>query len=505
MPPTPQTLTQLLNPPSTNDLLVKIVGMLSAQGFSATDWETDSDGRVILQVEAQTLADLWQAVYNVAKGGYLDTAEGNWLTLLARSQYELERNPATYTKGLFTLVTDLGVGPYTFNAGDLVVSSFDLNGNQVIYRSTNNLPVIANPGTSVNIEVTADSPGARFNIASNSPLKNNTPRPGLEVRNTGALQQAIAVGAILNGPFFTRNQTLIISATINGGAPIGPITFTFPASYPNMPAVVGALNTLIAASPLAGSITANTANGALIISTISPPGATIVDTLTVSRTGTANITLGFDRTVDTSLSGSFAWITQYGTDEESDLSLVQRCQNKWATIGAGTRAAFLSWATSADAAVQKVAVYSNLFNGTPKAGAVTLYIAGIGPFEPADGIVKANNVYNYISPKLPIMTELFVAAAKSQVIEVDFTATIKTANNNDQTKAAVVNALQALFNGLNIGDTIYYDQVVAAIITVPGIVDSSVTVNGAKVNITPSINQICSLRIPNPPIYIVVS
>ena len=505
MPPTAQTLTQLLNPPSTNDLLVKIVGMLSAQGFSATDWETDSDARVILQVEAQTLADLWQAVYGIAKGNYLDTAEGGWLTLLARSQYELERNPATYTKGLFTLSADLGVGPYTFNAGDLVVSSFDLNGNQVIYRSTNSLPVVVKPGTSVNIEVTADSPGARFNIASNSPLKNNTPRPGLEVRNTGALQQAIAVGAILNGPFFTRNQTLIISATINGGAPIGPITFTLPASYPNMLAVVGALNTLIAASPLNRKIIANTANGALVISTISPPGATIVDTLTISRTGTANLSLGFNNKLDTSVSGSFAWIIDYGQDAESDQSLIQRCQNKWATIGAGTRAAFVSWATTADPAIQKVAVYSNLFNGIPKAGAVTLYIAGIGTFLPAAGIQYANNAYNYIAPKMPIMSELYVGAATPQVINVGFSALIKTANNNDQTKAAVTNALQALFNGLNIGDTVYYDQIVAAIITVPGIVDADVLVNGAKHNITPSINQLCTLNIPNPPTYIVVA
>lgn len=505
MPPTPQTLTQLLNPPSTNDLLVKIVGMLSAQGFSATDWETDSDGRVILQVEAQTLADLWQAVYNVAKGGYLDTAEGDWLTLLARSQYQLERNPATYTSGLFTLKTLAGVGPYTFNAGDLVATAFDLNNNALIYRSTNTAPVVINPNSTATIRVTADSPGSKYNIAAGSALILNTPRPGLDIKNDGTLQPAFAQGAILNGPFFVVGQTFTISASINGGAPIGPITFTFPASYPNMPAVVGALNTLIAASPLAGSIIANTANGALLISTISPPGALNIDTLTISRTGTANISLGFDSKTDTSVTGSYAWILDYGQDPESDLSLIQRCQNKWATIGAGTRAAFISWATSADPAVQKVAVYSNLFNGAPKAGAVTVYIAGIGTFTPLAGLQHANNVYNYTAPKLPIMTELFVGAASPQVINVGFSALIKTANNNDQTKAAVLNALQALFNGLNIGDIVYYDQIVAAIITVPGIVDADVLVNGAKNNIIPSINQLCTLNVPVPPTYIVVA
>jgi uncharacterized phage protein gp47/JayE len=480
--------------------------MLSSQGFSATDWETDSDGRVILQVEAQTLEDLWQAVYNIAKGGYLDTATGEWLTLLARSQYEIERNPATYTVGSFTLSAIPGVGPYTFNAGDLVVTTFDGNGNALVYRSTNAVPVVVNPGASIGIQVTADSPGSRFNIPAGSTLVNNTPRPGLFVTNPGTLQPAFAIGAVLNGPFFTRNQTFIISASINGGAPIGPISYTFPASYPNMAAVAGALNALIAAEgSLNGKVIANTANGALVLNTIDPAGATIIDTLTISRTGTANITLGFDKTLDTSASGSYAWITTYGQDEESDPSLVQRCQNKWATIGAGTRAAFISWATTADAAVQKVAVYSNLFNGTPKAGAVTLYIAGIGVFTPAEGIIHSGNVYNYIAPKLPIMTELYVTAATRQNVEVGFTATIKTANNNDQTKAAVINAIQQLFNDLSIGDTIYYDQVVAAIITVPGIVDANVTLNGAKVNITPSINQICSLSIPNPPVYIVVS
>ncbi|RTK98709.1 MAG: hypothetical protein EKK57_11065 [Proteobacteria bacterium] len=504
--PTPLTLTQLLNPPSRDGLLTQIVSMLSGLGFSATDWETDSDGRIILQVEAQTLADLWQAVYKIAQGGYLDTATGDWLTLLAQSQYQLTRNPPTQTIGEFRLTAAGGVGPYTFNKGDLVVTYFDptQNNKALIYRSTNAAPVVVNPGTTRSIQVTADSPGSAYNIAPGSVLVLNTPRPGLTVDNQGTLQPAVATGAILNGPFFTAGQTLIVTSALNGGAAVGPTTFTFTADYPDMTSVANALNVLIAASPQAGRITANVLNGALSLSTILITGATAVDQITIANTGTANISVGFDTGSATSVSGAYSWISEYGQDNESDTSLITRCINKWATIGTGTKAAFISWATSADPDVQKVAVYSNLFNGTPKAGAVTLYIAGIGAFDIVSGPVHANNVYAYIFPKLPIMTELFVAPAARNTKDVVFTAKIKTQYNNDTTKNAVFNAVQNLFFRLTIGETLYKDQVIAAIITIPGIVDATLSAPGIVSDIVPAINELITLGSVTPNWLVVV-
>lgn len=504
--PTPLTLTQLLNPPSRDGLLTQIVSMLSGLGFSATDWETDSDGRIILQIEAQTLTDLWQAVYKIAEGAYLDTSTGDWLTLLAQSQYQLTRNPATQTIGEFRLTADAGVGPYTFNKGDLVVTYFDptQNNKALIYRSTNAAPVVVNPGTTRSIQVTADSPGSAYNIAPNSVLVLNTPRPGLTVDNKGTLQPAVTTGAILNGPFFTNGQTLIITSSLNGGAPIGPTTLTFTADYPNLTAVANALNVLISASAQAGRITANVLNGALSISTILIPAAVAVDQLTVSNTGTANISVGFDTGVATTANGAYSWISEYGQDIESDNSLVNRCINKWATIGTGTKAAFISWATSADPAVQKVAVYSNLFNGTPKSGAVTLYVAGIGAFDIVSGPIHAANVYAYIFPKLPIVSELYVAPAGRNTKDVVFSAKIKTQYNNDTTKNAVFNAVQNLFFNLNIGETLYKDQLIAAIITIPGVVDATLSAPGITSDITPAINEILTLGSITPNWLVVV-
>lgn len=503
---TPLTLTQLLNPPGTNVLLSQILAKLSASGFSATDWNSDSDARVILQVDAQAFSDLWQAVYKIALGGYLDTATGDWLTLLAQSQFQLARNPATQTIGNFTLSTPVGIGPYTFNKGDLVCTYVDSLKIARIFRSTNAAPVTTIPGGSIQIQMSADSPGSAWNIPVGSTLIVNTPQPGLTVSNFGTLQPASIIGSILNGPFFVSGQTLTITTDIAGGPPVSA-TLTFPANYPNMSAVVGTLNVLIAASPLNGlpvkNLVANTAGGALTLTTFDGSGLGIVSTVTLAKTGTANSTLGFSTTTDTTNTGTYAWVSQYGQDPEADDALRTRCQARWGTIGAGTKDAFISWATTADSAVQKTAVYSNVLAGIPKAGAVSLYIAGVGAFDAISGPIHVANVNAYVSTKLPIMTALFVDSAKALNVPITFTAKIKSAYNTDVTKAAVTTAVQNLFFSLNIGEVLYFDQVLAAIITIPGIVDAQLLVNGTKGDVLPANNQLVSLQSITPTYTIV--
>ncbi len=469
------TLSQLLNPPGLNELLIQIQSKLGASGFSPTDWETDSDSRLILQVEAQTLADLWQAVLQIAQGGYLDTATGSWLDLLAQSQYQLTRKPAIQTIGNFQLSTLVGTGPYTFNAGDLIVTATGIDGvTPVVFRSTNAVPVTVTSATPVSIEMTADVPGSNANIAANTSFIVQTPRPGLSVINPGSIKPAVVQAALSSGPYALGNKTLIINTSINGGTPTGPVVISFPAlpaSYPTLSAVSFALNNLINLTILNGKVTSNVINGVFYLTTITPIGATTTDYINIDKTSSANLYIGFSTDNDTNSNGTFGWITQYGQDAETDDSLRQRCKAEWGIVGTGTRDAFISWATTADPQIQKVVVYSNLFDGTPKSGAITLYIAPFKGVFPLPDLIHTPLVYNYILPKLPLMSELFVAPAKETHLTVQAKIQVKTAFNTQATQDAVRNAIQAYFNSLGIGDSFIQDQLLAAIMNVPGIYD----------------------------------
>ena len=482
------TLTQLLNPPSLNSLLTTILTRLGNAGFSTTDWESDSDSRIILQTEAQTLEDLWQAVLKIAEGGYLDTATLQWLDLLAQSQYQLTRNPAVQTIGTFTLSTINGAGPYTFNAGDLVASTLGLDGvTTVVYRSTNSAPVTVNAGpATATIEVTCDVPGANANISSGLSFVVTTPRPGLNVDNTGVSQPAFLQTGVTNGFYPLNGKTLIISVSIGSG-PIVTDTLTFPANYTTLSSVSFALNTLISLSTLAGSLTTSVVGGTILFQTIHSGSPATPDTIAISNLGTANLIIGLSVSQITNATGSFTWITQYGQDAESDESLVARCKAKWGILGAGTRDAFISWATSADPQVQKVVVYSNYFNGTPKSGAVTLYIAPASGVFPAPAI-HVSNVYNYILPRLPIMTQLFVGPCGGKTQNVTGDLYIKPGYDTNIVRNAAANNATAYILSLGIGQDLIWDKLVAAIVDTPGVYD--LVLSNPTANVLNNVNTV---------------
>lgn len=69
--------------------------------------------------------------------------------------------------------------------------------------------------------------------------------------------------------------------------------------------------------------------------------------------------------------GTGTWITQQGTDAESNEALVQRCLDKWSTIGSGSdEAAYRYYATSASNEITRAKVYS------PGAGSVRVVVGG---------------------------------------------------------------------------------------------------------------------------------
>ena len=597
------TLQELINGKDAKTIKAEIITLLAKNGFDATDWESGSESRTFLEVESQTLAELWTTVTKIAEGMYLDTATDGWLTLLAKSQYQIDRTPAEYTKGIATFSLVIGGGPRTISAGEVIVS--DGLGHNFV--TDNPIPVtLTSIAPSAQLEIISQTTGASNNVAQGAITTVNQGPADIVVQNTGLPVPAIIQNNGIPTSFAVHTQTFNYQVTVDGVT--GMVnTLTFGANYATLAALVVALNgnatfaANLKASAVAtklqietkkigpqqglrilGTGTANVTMGFLsgtdttavggttidspaslfsallagpfnisgktLIITIKQDGVNLpIDTVTfasnyntidaviaawpggpgyktynnagrleirtikpgpaqsifLSFTGTANQDFGFSTTLDSVVVGTSAWIIQEGRDEETDDSLKARCKAKWGILGAGVADAFTTWAREADPKVQKVVVYSNYMNGTPKAGAVTVYIAGINS---ALDPVTVNTVYNYILAKIPIMSDLYVGSVN--IVPVYYTG-ILTISSNVNTPAYISgfkNNVNAYSQSLQIGQSVLKKRIEAEIISAlrPGIINLDLTQPTAPIT-TIDKNEMCVI-VENPatPMTIIV-
>lgn len=589
------TLADLINAKTSDQIKKEIITFLQVAGFQATDWETGSQARTLIELESSTLAELWAVVAQIAKGMYIETAEGDWLTLLAKSQYELDRIPSEFTKGNVVMTLVPGAGPYTITGGQVRVSDglghFFISNNPIgillnnatspivvpfiseTAKAENNVAAgtltvvntgpagitVNNNGLPVAAIVTAATPAAPYNVntqtliitltvdnvtlatqtltfganyatlanlitALNALITANVtlngkitaqdsgtgqlqlvsvkkgPQQKIEVGATGTAntnvgfdntnriafgyintdQPATVVGAYLTGPFNLAGTSLKVTVTVDG-TPLAPQTFNFPINYADMNTVVAAIG-----SNITGVIPSND-NGRLKLSTLKTgPAQQIV----IDFTSTANPILGISNLQNTVAIGSSAWITQEGRDPETDVSLRARCKARWGILGAGTADAFRTWAREANPKVQKVVVYSNYLNGVPKAGAVTVYVAGT---QLALDNLTVDSVYQYILPKIPIMSQLFVGSAVIKPVYYSGTITLQSNFNTDAVKNALKNNVTLYSQSIEIGGTAYKKRIESEILRASsGILDLTLTAPPA--NVTAGKNELIVIQ-----------
>ena len=140
--------------------LTQILATLAANGFPATAWQSGNAGRTLARADAEALADLRAVIADVVNGGFLDTATGDWLTLLAAGLFDLDRIAATYAIGEVTLTCSASAGPYNITAGSLVVSDGTRR-----WRSTNTSTLTLASGGTLTVEAKAESPGTAYNVS----------------------------------------------------------------------------------------------------------------------------------------------------------------------------------------------------------------------------------------------------------------------------------------------------------------------------------------------------
>ena len=150
----------LTTPVTQAAYLSQILATLAAQGFPVTAWQVGNAGRTLAVADATALADLRAVIADVARGGYLDTATGDWLTLLAAGLFDITRTPAVYAVGSVTLSCLPTAGPYSITAGALVVTDGTRR-----WRSTNTTTQTLPSNGSLVVEVRAESPGTAYNVS----------------------------------------------------------------------------------------------------------------------------------------------------------------------------------------------------------------------------------------------------------------------------------------------------------------------------------------------------
>jgi len=427
-------------------------------------------GLSLTQLSAQLFSVLRGIVSDSIAGMLIDYATGTFLTLFAKSQFQIDRTPAAFTYGKMTLTAVSTAPSYSFSAGDLTAGTPGPSvENQRLYQNTEFgtlVPGQFTTGGDQGLTLTKKIDSITFQVI------------------VAGLNTAIGIAAAVGTP--SGGAITIYSATDANGAPTS---------------TAAELRSTILGNATAASLVTPTLSGvgSAVVGAVAPVSldqGTLVLTFQATEPGSDwNIPTNSPLNLKTSLAGvsvanpAFAnstWITSAGAVDESDAALKQRCLGRWGTIGVGgNEDAFIFWATVTPVGyrvspVSQVSVFANSLGGTFAPGAATVVIAGpAGALGISDvAAVQANfdapipGIYPNIpglaemGPKYPIACQVAVRTVTNKTITLTGTVSILRRSNADpaDVQTAVIAALTTYQSTLLIGQPIYPQQKVAGII-----------------------------------------
>lgn len=150
-------LYSLLTLQTTEGVLDSMLVTAQQLELPVTAWEEESVGRTFLTVVATQLASFTQTGQRAAGGGFLDYSSGDWLTVEADQQFDVQRVEATYASGNLRL-TNSGPNPYVLTAADVRAYNSDTGAT---FTSTTGGTL--NPGSFLDVNVVADVAGSGSN------------------------------------------------------------------------------------------------------------------------------------------------------------------------------------------------------------------------------------------------------------------------------------------------------------------------------------------------------
>lgn len=154
-----QTITDLLSTQTQDQIRASLVNALVQLGIRADLWRKGGGYSLILTVVAAFLAAFQRLVVQTVGFGFLPTAAGGWLTLLAFYVYGVTRPQATFATGQVTL-TNTGGGTFNYDPGQVTVLN---STTKATY--TNAEPIALAPLSAQTLDVQAVDPGSGGNAA----------------------------------------------------------------------------------------------------------------------------------------------------------------------------------------------------------------------------------------------------------------------------------------------------------------------------------------------------
>lgn len=175
------SLADLTRPLTVEEVRTAIYNVIAAAGVNTTAWKPGAVVRTIIAAAAIILSSLSSLISAVASGGFLETASGSWLTLVARHVFGVERFTATFAPGEVTL-TNAGGGTFNLNPEELIVSNPDTGKT---YRNTEAFSLGAL--TSITIPIVAIEAGSESTSTAGTIVQLETVLLGVTVTNEDAV------------------------------------------------------------------------------------------------------------------------------------------------------------------------------------------------------------------------------------------------------------------------------------------------------------------------------
>lgn len=156
------SLDDLITPVSSDEYMAKLEQLLTTLGVDPTKFRKGGAFRVLMRAQSMTFAGLTEIMTAAIRGGFLDLAEGAWLTLLARYVFGVERRAAQPASGNETF-TNTGGG--TFAPGDYPAGSVRLYSSRTGKKYFNAEPLDLAPFGTVTIGIVAVELGSASNAS----------------------------------------------------------------------------------------------------------------------------------------------------------------------------------------------------------------------------------------------------------------------------------------------------------------------------------------------------
>ena len=160
---TVSSVTEILTPKTADTLVTEQLAVMAAADppLPVTAYQPGSTALTLIEAEAEALADVHTTVGQLGASAFLGEATGDWLTLRAKSTFDLDRILASYTVGTVTLASTVLAGAVTITPGAVVISTT----GGLLYRSTNTASITVASGGTASVPMRAEGSGTDYNVS----------------------------------------------------------------------------------------------------------------------------------------------------------------------------------------------------------------------------------------------------------------------------------------------------------------------------------------------------